>query len=89
MKSITIKVLGKVQGVWFRASTQQKAIALGLCGTVQNHSDGTVFIEVAGKEKALEKFVAWCRQGPPNAMVEDLIIEPLKQEVFNDFVIIR
>ncbi len=89
MKVITIKVFGLVHGVWFRASTQQKAIELGVCGTVQNMEDGTVLITAEGKESALEKLVEWCRTGPPKAKVEDLLIQNDDKGGFKDFIILR
>lgn len=70
MKHYTIKVIGKVQGVFFRASTQDKAESLGLRGKVRNEEDGSVAIEAEGPEDKLHSFVSWCRQGPPRAKVE-------------------
>ena len=69
-KHVTIKVHGKVQGVFFRASTKNKADELSVTGFVRNESDGTVYIEAEGEEEALKKFIAWCHQGPAHAQVE-------------------
>ncbi|MEM1322635.1 MAG: acylphosphatase [Bacteroidota bacterium] len=70
MQGIIIQVYGKVQGVWYRASTRNKARELGLCGIVRNESDGSVYIEAEGPAEAVEALREWCKQGPPHARVE-------------------
>lgn len=72
MKHLNIRVTGRVQGVYFRASAREVASNLQLRGFVRNEPDGSVYIEAEGTEEALEKFVAWCRQGPPNAVVTNV-----------------
>ena len=52
-----IRVWGRVQGVGFRFFTQQLAIQLDLCGTVQNKMDGSVFAVAQGEEKAVARFM--------------------------------
>lgn len=74
MKHLTIRVMGRVQGVFFRASTREVASNLQLRGFVRNEPDGSVYIEAEGTDEALEKFVAWCRQGPPHAIVSDVVV---------------
>ncbi len=64
-----IRVRGKVQGVFFRASTRDVALGLNLRGFVRNEPDGSVYIEAEGPESALQQLLAWCRQGPPRARV--------------------
>ena len=66
----SLRVVGKVQGVFFRASVQAKALELGLTGFVRNEPDGNVYLEAEGSVESLEKLVAWCRIGPPRATVE-------------------
>ena len=68
-KHFTIKVAGKVQGVFFRASTKTKADDLGIKGFVRNEPDGSVYIEAEGDEGILKKFIEWCCRGPQNASV--------------------
>lgn len=58
-----IQVTGKVQGVFYRQSAQEKAIDLGLKGFVQNQPDGSVYIEAQGNQAQLDELVAWCHQG--------------------------
>ncbi|MFZ5994482.1 MAG: acylphosphatase [Thermodesulfobacteriota bacterium] len=60
---------GRVQGVFFRYSTQQEATRLGLKGWVKNRSDGQVEAVFEGDEPTVEKMLKWCHQGPPHAVV--------------------
>lgn len=68
-KHLSIRVQGKVQGVFFRLSTQKKAVELGLCGKVCNMQDGSVAIEVEGGQKELGAFIEWLHDGPRAAKV--------------------
>lgn len=70
MKHYSIQVFGKVQGVFFRASSQDKAEELGITGWVKNEADGSVRIEAEGPEDKLQSFISWCRKGPAKASVE-------------------
>lgn len=72
MKHLNITVQGRVQGVWYRASTEQKARELGLTGFVKNEKDGSVYIEAEGDSSALALLVEWCREGPMLARVEQV-----------------
>lgn len=65
-------VSGRVQGVFFRQSTKEAAERLALAGWVRNLDDGRVEALAEGPRETLEQFVAWCRQGPPNARVDDV-----------------
>ena len=85
MKHLAIHVTGKVQGVFYRASTVEKARALGLKGFVQNERDGSVYIEAEGDDAALDALLAWCRQGPPHARVSDVTSTEAPLENFTDF----
>lgn len=69
MRHVNIKISGRVQGVFFRASTKELADALGLSGFVRNEPDESVYVEAEGGEEAIEKLVAWCHSGPPTARV--------------------
>jgi acylphosphatase len=86
-KHISIKVNGRVQGVFFRASTREIADKLGLKGFVRNEPDGGVYIEAEGDESKLVEFTAWCRHGPRLAQVDSIEINESNWEGFNDFVI--
>jgi len=78
MQRIYVRVVGVVQGVWFRKSTQQQALRLGLTGWVRNCSDGSVQLEAQGDENALNALCAWCRRGPPAARVDELSRESIE-----------
>ena len=86
---LSIRVSGKVQGVFYRASTRDKARSLGLCGFVKNEADGSVYIEAEGDKEKLEQLVAWCKQGPPNAQVENVETTEGKLKNFDQFDIKR
>lgn len=74
-KRVAMRVHGKVQGVFFRASTQEKARELGLTGFVQNQADGTVYLEAEGDAQALQALEAWAQVGPRHARVEKVKVE--------------
>jgi len=65
-------VSGRVQGVWFRASTREEALRLGLSGWVRNLPDGRVEWLAEGERAALEQLLAWSAQGPPHARVDSV-----------------
>jgi acylphosphatase len=83
VKSITILVEGKVQGVWFRKSTQTEANRIGIKGFVKNQSNGSVYIEAEGTKEQLEAFIAWCHEGPKHALVS--FLEVTEVEVLKGF----
>jgi acylphosphatase len=56
-----IRVTGRVQGVWFRASAHAEASRLSLHGFVRNEEDGSVYSETEGGKETLDIYVAWCR----------------------------
>ncbi len=70
-------VTGLVQGVFFRASTQEQATDLGLRGYVRNLSDGRVEVLVEGEEFAVDQLVQWLWHGPPGAEVEKVEVDTI------------
>ncbi len=62
-------VSGKVQGVYFRASSQQIAIDHGLSGYARNLADGDVEVLMCGEEREVDKMLEWLSHGPPQAEV--------------------
>lgn len=76
-KTFQVKVFGKVQGVWYRASTKNKAQELGLNGFVLNQEDGCVFIEVSGEAEKINALLEWCKEGPTHAKVEKLEVKEI------------
>lgn len=65
-----VRVTGRVQGVWYRASAQALATELGLAGWIRNCPDGSVEAVFEGPEEAVARALAWCRTGPSRARVE-------------------
>jgi acylphosphatase len=70
-----IRITGKVQGVFFRNSTRQKARQLGITGWVRNEADGTVLAEIEGFPQAVKQMEIWLHKGPERAEVRELIID--------------
>ena len=82
-----ILVYGKVQGVWYRASTRRKALELGLFGFVRNEPDGSVYIEVSGTSEQVEIFMEWCKTGPELAIVKEIKTQEIVPKQFHSFEI--
>lgn len=89
MKHISIRISGKVQGVFFRASTHEKAAALGVKGIVRNESDGSVYVEAEADEKTLDEFLQWCKQGPPRARVDSCEVKAGELKNYIDFRVVK
>jgi acylphosphatase len=85
---VSIIVQGRVQGVFYRARTKEKAIELGLNGWVRNRIDGTVEIVAEGNKEDLESLVDWSQHGPKHAHVTkvDVKWQPFVHE-FSDFTV--
>jgi acylphosphatase len=71
-KRLQLRITGIVQGVCFRASTQDEAVGLGLRGWVRNRADGSVEVVAEGPEEALQRLAGWCDHGPPGARVSEV-----------------
>ena len=89
MSTIHLLIKGKVQGVFYRGSAKEQADRLSITGWVKNTPEGHVEITATGETPALQRFIAWCRQGPPNAVVTDLVSHPLPDALFTGFTILR
>ena len=88
-KHFSIRISGKVQGVFFRALTKEKADELGVKGFVRNEPDGCVYIEAEADEITLRQFMEWCRQGPPRASVEKMDVTEGERKDFARFELRR
>lgn len=86
----SLKITGRVQGVFYRDSAQSEARRLGLSGFVRNLKDGSVQAVAEGKPEDVEAFIAWCKKGPPAAQVDSVAVseEPATGE-FASFVVLR
>lgn len=89
MKSVSITVTGKVQGVFFRASAKDTADRLSVKGSAQNMPYGSVYIEAEGDEENLKQFIGWCQQGPPRASVSNVNVVEAEPKSFQRFDIKR
>ena len=86
MKSVRVRISGRVQGVWFRAWAKQNATARGLDGWVRNCIDGNVEALFAGPDGAVEAMIIQCWNGPPLACVSSISSEqdePPKESGFH------
>ncbi len=84
-----VRVRGRVQGVVFRASTQDRASALGVQGWVRNCPDGSVEAVFEGDPAAVEAAIAFCREGPRWAHVERVDVLEERPEGLRGFEIHR
>lgn len=85
MRHLKISISGAVQGVGFRFYARKKAIEFNLNGYAENNRDGTVVIEIEGRDKDVEKFAVWCQEGPPSAKIEDVQIQEGTVQNFSGF----
>lgn len=79
-------VSGRVQGVWYRASTQQEALRLGVTGYAKNLADGRVEVLACGPEAAVEELCQWLWQGPRHAEVTAVVCESAEPLHSSEFV---
>jgi acylphosphatase len=90
VKHLKVSVSGLVQGVFFRASTKEKAEQLGLKGYVMNESDGSVLIHAQGESNSLTALLSWCESGgPEGAIVDKVEVNEVGLEPFEFFRIRR
>lgn len=75
MKRVRVRVGGRVQGVFFRAETRDRARSLGVSGSVCNLPDGRVEAVFEGEDDRVDTLVRWCRRGPAGAHVDAVEVE--------------
>lgn len=75
IKQLKVNIKGNVQGVNFRKSVLEKAKQLDIKGIVKNEASGDVYMEAVGEESALEALLAFCKEGPPAAQVDKVLVE--------------
>lgn len=78
-------ISGRVQGVFYRASAQQRALELGLTGSASNLMNGWVEVYMCGDEQQLDDMETWLRQGPVHAKVEHVVCEAIPEKTFTGF----
>jgi len=89
MKTVKIKVTGRVQGVLFRANTRGYCDKVGIKGWVRNEDDGSVLIVASGSQEKLEGLVSWIRESPGASKVEDVRVSKIKEGRFEGFEVRR
>lgn len=89
LKTISIIVSGKVQGVWYRKYTVDKATELGISGFVKNLPDDSVYILATGTDEQLNALVHWCYTGSPKSRVEHVEVREEELQMMSGFVVRR
>jgi acylphosphatase len=88
MKRVRAEVSGRVQGVWFRASAQEKAMELGVVGYVKNLPNGNVEFAAVGEDDKVDALLEWAKRGPQMARVKEVRVGSLaSSEEFDTFSI--
>jgi len=85
MSCLHLLISGKVQGVWFRESMRQEALANGATGWVRNLPDGKVEAVVCGSEEAVQALLTWAKRGPPLSRVNSIETRDIPAEPFSSF----
>ena len=80
IRKVKILVSGRVQGVYFRLFTQNKAKHFAIKGSAKNLPDGRVEIIAEAENMAIEKFIKWCHKGPVTARVDHVEITELQHD---------
>ena len=86
-KSVHLVIRGRVQGVFYRAWTRERAEHRGVDGWVRNRPDGAVEAVFSGPPEAVDKLVAECRKGPPAARVEAIDVTPAEPLTARGFAV--
>ncbi|HTD42278.1 MAG TPA: acylphosphatase [Mucilaginibacter sp.] len=89
IKHLDIIVKGKVQGVFFRASTKAVADQLGVKGYVRNENNGDVGIAAEGDDISLDMFLDWCKEGPEDALVTSVESHEGELKNYRNFEVVK
>jgi acylphosphatase len=84
-----VRVTGRVQGVFFRQSTCNRAREFGVTGWVRNCADGSVEAQVEGEEQEVQAMLDWLHKGPPDAQVNDVEISEAEPKNLPGFELVR
>jgi len=88
-KHLDIIIKGKVQGVFYRASTKAVADQLGVKGNIKNEPNGDVAIAAEGDSIALDMFLDWCNEGPQDAEVTSVESNEGELKNYRNFDIVK
>lgn len=86
-KTVHCYVSGRVQGVFFRATTREQAMLYGLTGWVRNLHDGRVEIMISGEEEQLNHLKQWLKRGPEMAHVTKMECEEMEYQDYDRFTV--
>ena len=89
MVSAHLEISGKVQGVFFRATAKKVAEENKVTGWIRNMENGNVEVFATGYKEDVERFIDWCKHGPPNAKVFDITITYIEETTFKEFKVKR
>jgi acylphosphatase len=85
MATVRFLVSGRVQGVFYRASTRNEAHRLGIAGSARNLDDGRVEVIASGPDEAIAELERWLWQGPSSARVENVAREAIAARDLDGF----
>jgi acylphosphatase len=89
IRTVRLRIAGRVQGVGYRLWAIDTAARLGLRGWVRNRADGTVEAAIEGPPEAVDTLMSWMRTGPPGAVVESVEVFDEEPEGLTGFTIVR
>ena len=89
LKTVSIHVTGKVQAVWYRKYTLDKAVELHITGFVKNLPDDSVYIIATGTAEQVQQLVEWCWTGSPGSKVLSVIVKEKESQQFDRFAITK
>ena len=89
MKHLNISISGKVQGVFFRATSKAVADQLGVKGIARNLPDGSVFIEAEADDFSLDLFLEFCQKGSDRAVVENVSTVEAELKNYTNFEVVK
>ena len=81
----TIRITGKVQGVWFRDWAVDAARAIGVSGWVRNRADGSVEVYALGEPDLVERFTDRLREGSPASRVDRIDVQDAELHLVDGF----
>ncbi|MDO3626831.1 acylphosphatase [Mucilaginibacter sp. BT774] len=84
-----IIVKGKVQGVFYRASTKAVADQLGIKGYIKNEENGDVAIAAEGDKMSMDMFLDWCKEGPEDAIVTSVESHEGELKNYRNFEVVK
>jgi acylphosphatase len=86
MRTVRVRVTGEVQGVFFRASTREYALPLGLVGYAKNLLDGAVELMLTGERRQIDQLLVWLKkEGPSMAQIESIVEHEVPLQLFDQF----